>query len=157
MPLDYNNPNTTSKKVVIAAIRLPATDKQNYRGPIFFNFGGPGGTGTVSVAFTGHVLQGRVGAGYDIVSWDPRAVGSTLPALSCYRDDAARIKSSFFLRRIAFAANDTLVRADAEYEAIAKGCEKLSGSILPYMGTMGTVHDLHRLVDTYGYSKKLSY
>lgn len=147
----------TTGKVAIAAIRLPATDKQNYKGPVFFNFGGPGASGTVGVALQGNLLQDQLGANYDIVSWDPRAVGSTLPALSCIPDETTRQKSSVYISRAPFEANDTIVRADAEYQAMAAGCEKYGGEILPYLGTMGTVRDLHLLVEAYGHSRKLSY
>lgn len=114
-------------------------------------------SGTAGVAGAGHLMQERYGAGYDIVSWDPRAVGSTLPALSCFPDEVSRAKTLVWLQRIPFEANNTLVHLDAEYEAMAAGCDRFSGNILPYMGTMGTVRDLHRLVEVYGYSKKISY
>src|SRR5262245_30201096 len=51
VPLDYSNPGVGA--VSIAVVRLPATDPANKIGSIFFNPGGPGGSGVEFVLFAG--------------------------------------------------------------------------------------------------------
>src|SRR5262245_51106527 len=43
VPLDYSNPGAAT--ISIAIVRLPASDPVNKIGSIFFNPGGPGGSG----------------------------------------------------------------------------------------------------------------
>ncbi len=143
-------------------MRSPAVDRTNYKGPIFINFGGPGGSGT------GDLMSKLLGPGaktteellkdYDIVSWDPRGVGSTLPALTCYSTELARLyNSANIIQAALYGANDSLVRLDAENQVRARGCVEHSGEILPYIGTLYAAQDLRRLVEACGYSDKLSY
>ena len=139
-------------------MRLPATDKKDYKGPVFLNPGGPGYAGSVFLPTGGGKdWQENLGAGYDIVTWDPRATGSTLPALSCYVDEEHRKGASAMPINLLFQSNNTLEEMDAMNQVLATGCEKHSGHILPYMGTTATTRDLHRLVEAYGYSKKISF
>ena len=46
--------------------------------------GGPGGSGLDYVGTQGTVLQGRLGSGWDILSWDPRGVGASEPDLTLF-------------------------------------------------------------------------
>lgn len=138
--------------------RIPATDKANYKGPLFINFGGPGASGNEKLVALSKVFREMAGAGYDLVTWDPRGTGSTLPALSCYKDVATR--QLFQVERMsqkALNGNNTLSELVAANKWLAEGCELFSQKILPFMGTMSTVRDLAHLVDVYGHSKKLSY
>jgi hypothetical protein len=51
--------------------RIPAS-QQPSRGGIFFNPGGPGGAGTASLSELGPTLVQKLGADWDLISWDPR-------------------------------------------------------------------------------------
>ncbi|RFU29511.1 hypothetical protein B7463_g6837, partial [Scytalidium lignicola] len=81
VPLDWLEPGD---KVTLAIIKLPATDFDNYKGPVFTNPGGPGGSGVRSVRRSGKSLQKIVGANHDIISFDPRGVGASGPLLNCW-------------------------------------------------------------------------
>ena len=73
-PLDYANPD--GKKIDLAVIRHAATDQANRIGTLFFNPGGPGGSGTEDLPQFLDLFPAAVRARFDIVSWDPRGVGA---------------------------------------------------------------------------------
>lgn len=94
LPMDYWN-GTTNKTISLAVIKLPATVPVNdprYRGPVVTNPGGPGGSGVASVRYGGPTFQSIVSGTfpqnegpnfYDMLSFDPRGVGATLPSIDC--------------------------------------------------------------------------
>ena len=69
---------------------IPATDTDNYRGTIFLNPGGPGGSGTGFIERRGRDIARIVGGAYDVLSFDPRGIGYTTPLLSCFDTKAQR-------------------------------------------------------------------
>ena len=79
IPLDYHDPEAGRGRLALA--KLNAT--QERRGTVFFNPGGPGGSGVDAVNDDGETLLEVTGGLYDIVSWDPRGVG----ALTMYVSD----------------------------------------------------------------------
>ncbi|OJD30052.1 nedd8-like protein [Diplodia corticola] len=57
---------------------------------ILVNFGGPGASGQQLMVTLGPVLQAVTGGHYDLISFDPRGAGKTIP-LSCHKTAAARV------------------------------------------------------------------
>ncbi len=86
VPLDYHDPH--GRMIDIAVIRHLATDPADRIGSLFFNPGGPGGSGTQALPLYYSLFPAQVRARFDIVSFDPRGVpGST--AVQCYPSLAA--------------------------------------------------------------------
>ena len=84
VPSDYDRPNGST--TTLAVTRLPATEPENRIGSVFVNFGGPGGEGVSTLHALGDELfEPSVLERFDIVSFDPRAVGQSDPA-TCYPD-----------------------------------------------------------------------
>ncbi|QRV91985.1 Abhydrolase domain-containing protein [Ceratobasidium sp. AG-Ba] len=82
VPLDYQN--ATAGKASLAVVKYPAT-KQPKIGTLFWNGGGPGGSGVVDLASAlAQILSDTTGGQYDIFSWDPRGVGLTQPNAACF-------------------------------------------------------------------------
>jgi pimeloyl-ACP methyl ester carboxylesterase len=82
VPLDYDDPGVAA--VSIALVRLPATDPANKIGTLFFNPGGPGGSGVDFVlSMAPYLYSPEVRARFDIVGFDPRGVARST-ALRCY-------------------------------------------------------------------------
>ncbi|EXU67547.1 peptidase [Streptomyces sp. PRh5] len=149
VPLDYRKPH--GKTIGIAMIRAKATDRRHRIGSLIFNFGGPGGSGVATLpALAGSYKQLRTR--YDLVSFDPRGVGRSSGVrclgdrqLDAYYaadstpDDSAEVKS--------------LVRRVKTY---ATGCEKNSGTILPYVGTTNAARDMDLMRRVLG-DKKMHY
>ena len=109
MPLDWLDPSPFHL-VTIAVIRYNATDRANYKGPIFINPGGPGGSGIWFVKHLAPYYQSVVGKNHvshstfslqtmylaatltsrqDIISFDPRGVGATTPSISCWNSSSS--------------------------------------------------------------------
>jgi pimeloyl-ACP methyl ester carboxylesterase len=113
-PLDYRKPG--GSRIDVALIRKRATGAERKRiGSLVLNFGGPGESGVMGLPeFAGGYAS--LGERYDLVSFDPRGVGGTIP-VNC--------------------GEKSFGGADA--------CEKHSGPILPFVGTAQTARDLDLL------------
>ncbi|MDR7385386.1 alpha/beta fold hydrolase [Promicromonospora iranensis] len=82
VPSDYDEPRGATTEVAVT--RLPATDQENRIGSVLVNFGGPGGPGVSGLHTYGEGLfDASVHERFDIVSFDPRAVGTSDPA-TCF-------------------------------------------------------------------------
>ena len=82
VPVDYAKPG--GRHISLALDMIPATaPKSQQQGILLVNPGGPGGSGLPLAAEVAQGLSPGVAAQYDIVGFDPRGVGSSVPALSC--------------------------------------------------------------------------
>lgn len=134
VPLDYAKPG--AEQLAISVIRLPATDDR--LGSIVINPGGPGGSGIDYGRAARLVLSPQVRARFDVVGFDPRGVGESAP-VDCLSDAGLD----------AFLALDATPDTKAELAALeagsrefARGCQALSGRILPHLGTANAARDL---------------
>lgn len=86
VPLEYTRPKGTHIELAVSRIvhTSPAAD---YQGVILTNPGGPGGSGLALNPFLISPLQqegyAAAAADYDWIGFDPRGVGSSVPALAC--------------------------------------------------------------------------
>lgn len=84
VPSDHDRPRGAT--TTLAVTRLPATDSAQRIGSVFVNFGGPGGEGVSTLHAVGQeMFDPAVREKFDIVSFDPRAVGQSDPA-TCFPD-----------------------------------------------------------------------
>jgi len=82
VPLDYSNPG--GRKITLALSEIPATAPVGARkGVLLVNPGGPGASGIAFAANVASGLSPGVAAQYDIVGFDTRGVGASVPALHC--------------------------------------------------------------------------
>lgn len=79
--MDPGGGSPAQSDVELALTRHPATG--NRRGTILVNPGGPGGAGLPVAWGIRPGLPTDMLRGFDIVSWDPRGVGRSTPAISC--------------------------------------------------------------------------
>ncbi|MEV4253226.1 alpha/beta hydrolase [Spirillospora sp. NPDC049652] len=134
-PLDYSNPGGPA--VDLSLLRFPATDQAHRIGSLLFNFGGPGASGTDTLAQSAGQFQG-LGKRYDLVGFDPRGVTHST-AVTCLDDRA--------LDR--YVAIDTSPDDASEEKALtaggtafARACSEHSGGLLPHVGTVSAARDL---------------
>ncbi|MFF3891432.1 alpha/beta hydrolase [Streptomyces sp. NPDC001914] len=114
-PLDYRKP--VGRTIDVALIRRKATGPNSRRiGSLVLNFGGPGVSGVSELPEFMNQYEPLLDR-YDLVSFDPRGVGATIPV------------------RCGKTADDT------GFEG-ADACAKYSGALLPYIGTSHTARDL---------------
>lgn len=85
---DYTSPES-KEKLELKLVRIRATEEP-FRGTIFFNPGGPGYSGRQDLYAGRELWQTVVGKHHDIVAWDYRGTGTTLP-FSCFATEAERI------------------------------------------------------------------
>ncbi|KAJ6542151.1 Alpha/Beta hydrolase protein, partial [Mycena vulgaris] len=89
VPLDYSAPH--NGVAGIAIVKYPSTSPTSeYRGPILFNPGGPGGSGVDVIVESGAVFGTVFGEQFDIVGFDPRGISYSTPTVSFFKSDAER-------------------------------------------------------------------
>ncbi|QRV92027.1 Abhydrolase domain-containing protein [Ceratobasidium sp. AG-Ba] len=168
VPLDYANEAAGKASLLVA--RYPAT-KEPKLGTLFLNPGGPGGSG-VEFVVGGDVIMNTVGGQYDLVSWDPRGVGYSVPLAECFATGTE--ENAFWEGTIpragleargnftdpgdleAFYAQEPEV--DHLLIELGKKCVEYSPNTFQYVGSAAAVRDmvaLHDLLE--GADKPLNY
>jgi len=146
VPLDYSNPGVAA--ISIAVIRLPATDPANKIGSIFFNPGGPGGSGVELVLFAGPFLYtDEVRAHFDLVGFDPRGIARSA-TLRCF--GTPKQWGPYFTP---FSFPITLEEAD-QWEVADRyldaACAQRGTKIIDHMSTADVARDLDMLRQAVG-------
>jgi pimeloyl-ACP methyl ester carboxylesterase len=149
VPLDYDRPR--GARISLALTRLPASDPGRRIGSIFFNPGGPGGSGVGFLQAVGPFLYSdEVRARFDLVSFDPRGVAASTP-LQCFEttDDAlaATAPMAFPVTR---AEERVWIQADRTWQ---RACGERGGPILDHMSTANVARDMDLLRRAVGDAK----
>ncbi|KAK5048250.1 hypothetical protein LTR84_005920 [Exophiala bonariae] len=76
VPLDYTDP--ASPPLNLSIFRVNATERP-VLGSVLINFGGPGGTAADGLPVSAETAREYIGPQWDLVSWDPRGTGYTIP------------------------------------------------------------------------------
>ncbi|KAJ7265165.1 hypothetical protein C8J57DRAFT_1718426 [Mycena rebaudengoi] len=177
VPLDYSDPNVGT--AALAIIRLPANvSEAQYRGPLLFNPGGPGGSGVDSLVANGPSFQAVLGSQsnqYDIVSFDPRGELSEypfhlMPLLSGCADSGVRYSTpiaAFFetdAERALWNAAAPFASLNASSDAIpqawgrahllgAIAAQRDASQILKYLTTDNVARDMLQITQKFGFEK----
>ena len=142
-PLRRSEPD--GPQVELAVFRLPATGSAQERiGTLFFNPGGPGQPGGGS-ATKGMFLPAQVRRAFDFVTWDPRGLGQSRPALA---DCAVAMP-----QRPATGPVDwqqVLTLRQRELAESNRDCIARHRDLIPQMGTVEAAHDLDALRQALG-------
>jgi pimeloyl-ACP methyl ester carboxylesterase len=144
VPLNYADPG--GRKITIALSMVPATaPAAKQQGVMLVNPGGPGGAGRSFAAYVASGVSPQVRADYDIVGFDPRGVGGSVPALSCDPSFFKGVRPDYI--PASAAAEQVLINRAKSYAA---GCEKRFGWFLPYETTVNTARDMERIRASFG-------
>jgi pimeloyl-ACP methyl ester carboxylesterase len=150
VPLDYAKPG--GRSVTLALTEVPATAPPSQRlGILLVNPGGPGGSGLRLASFVAQGLDPAVAARYDIVGFDTRGVGASVPSLHCDRAFFAHERPDYIPAN-ATAEHVLIGRA----RAYAADCQKRYGWLLPFMTTANIAKDMDQIRAALG-QPKLSY
>jgi pimeloyl-ACP methyl ester carboxylesterase len=150
-PLDRNRPG--GKQVTLAVVRMPATGPASARkGTLVLNPGGPGQSG-VGLSKIVYLLPESVRASFDFVTYDPRGIGASTPAL---RGPGCNIPKP---TRPATGAVDWRAVLSTRQRQVARGnarCFAANRALVEHAGTKDGAYDLDALRAAVG-DAKLTY
>jgi pimeloyl-ACP methyl ester carboxylesterase len=138
VPFDYSRP--AGRRFSLPVVKLPAADPASRVGALVINPGGPGGSGVEyalgarSGEFTQEVLNR-----FDIVGFDPRGVGGSLPAVRCMTGPQL---DTYFATNGDPANAAQLATLISESKLYAAECARNAAALLPYMGTVNAAKDM---------------
>jgi pimeloyl-ACP methyl ester carboxylesterase len=135
VPLEHTAP--ASETFEIPIVRKPAEEPENRIGSLLVNPGGPGGSGVAWVRYAFTRLPVDVRSRFDLIGFDPRGVGGSLPSVDCLDDLDAFI--ALDLSPDSEAERDHVI---AETKRFVDGCEAKSGDILPFIDTVSVARDM---------------
>ncbi|KAL5634901.1 hypothetical protein ACGC1H_002804 [Rhizoctonia solani] len=159
VPLDWAN--ESAGKASLAVARYKAT-KQPKLGTLFMNPGGPGGSGVdTMLGAAAEIISEIAGGQYDIVSWDPRGIGLTVPRAACFKTGTE--ENAFWegtIPRTGLEARGNFTDQydlDQFYEQVdevdlllgelGKRCVAYSPDTFQYIGSAATVRDMVAMHD----------
>jgi pimeloyl-ACP methyl ester carboxylesterase len=139
VPLNYADPGGPT--IGIAVERHLAEDPATRIGSLVINPGGPGVSGIDDFANELSVLTSQLLNGFDIVTFDPRGVQRSDPVSCGETPGAAPGNLPDPVPQTAAAQKATI----AGMRQFGADCEKASGAVLPFVGTVDVARDLERL------------
>ncbi|MFF0333315.1 alpha/beta hydrolase [Streptomyces fimicarius] len=170
VPRDYDDPGN-GRTFVLPVARAAAGKPERRIGSLVFNPGGPGAAGVASLEEGMDASFGRAARDrFDIVAFDPRGVGASVPALTCTAADdeedgaeepeaeenATEPAASEGVVPLHPRTDEERTAADAGARAAAKDCEQHSGGLLRHVGTQDAARDLDVLRAALG-ERELTY
>ncbi|MFE1172185.1 alpha/beta hydrolase [Streptomyces sp. NPDC058773] len=153
VPLDHRDPG--GRTLELAVIKRKATGPGRRIGTLFFNPGGPGGPGTVQMPQNYPFFPREVRERFDIVSWDPRGIGSST-AVNCF--GSAEEAGAWAGGKPAGFPVGARERAAwiASYKDLGRRCQQRDPRLLRHVSTADTARDLDLLRQAVG-EPRLSY
>jgi pimeloyl-ACP methyl ester carboxylesterase len=147
VPLNYADPG--GRHISLALDMIPATaPPSQQQGVLLVNPGGPGASGLSLAAEVAGGLSPGVARDYDIVGFDPRGVGSSVPRLSCDPGFFSGPRPNYDPANA--AAEQVLINRAKAY---ANDCEQKFGWLLPYVTTENVARDLDSIRAAFGVAK----
>ncbi len=145
VPLDYDHPQGAKIQLAVSMIRHTVPDAQ-YQGIMVTNPGGPGGSG-LTLSTLGQYVPNGAGDAYDWIGFDPRGVGSSIPALSCLPDYFSPNRPDY-IPTTADLERTWLARSQSYATACAK-----NGPLLRHMTTIEVAKDVDQIRIALGQQK----
>ena len=147
VPLNYSDP--AGRKITLALSMVPATaPPAQQQGDLLVNPGGPGGSGRYLAAVVAQLMNHEVASRYNIIGFDPRGVGASVPALHCDPSFFSGARPDYV--PASQAAERVLIGRAKTYAA---DCERRFGWLLPYMTTVDAAKDMDSIRAALGQSK----
>ncbi|MEU8958111.1 alpha/beta fold hydrolase [Streptomyces sp. NPDC048518] len=142
VPRDYGHPDD-GKTFVLPVVQAQTADPDRRIGSLVYNPGGPGASGVSDLkADGGEAFTARLRARFDIVSFDPRGVGGSVPAVSCAETAEEETDEGEAPEPLTPRTPADRARAVAEADGQAAACVRGSRAVLPHVGTVDAARDL---------------
>ncbi|KFY17412.1 hypothetical protein V492_00661 [Pseudogymnoascus sp. VKM F-4246] len=151
VPLDHGA--RSNRTVNLQLVRVPAPEQPS-KGSVFFNFGGPGFPARNTLVGSGAKFLAATGGEYDLVTFDPRGTGNTIP-FNCTDDPIELYALSNGLRVDTTDEVDGLNFAHAKQ--LSSLCAAYHKDIGQFVGTADFVNDLITAVDAIEDDKMLRF
>lgn len=145
VPFDYTRPD--DRRFTIPLIRIPSkADKPKL---LLTNPGGPGISGVKDLRSGTEYFERFVDA-YTVVSFDPRGVGGSVPAVQCLDD---RQKAAIFDQPSIPTSDAEITRATELAAGIGDACRAKVGDALSHVGTADVARDMDSLRKAMGFDR----
>jgi pimeloyl-ACP methyl ester carboxylesterase len=139
-PLDRSDPDGDT--VTLAVVKLPATGPASERiGTLFLNPGGPGQSG-LGLSMIAYLLPESVRAVFDFVTYDPRGIGASTPAL---KGDGCNIPKPTRPATGEVDWKDVLADRQQQVARANAKCLDENEDLVEHAGTVDGAHDLDAL------------
>jgi pimeloyl-ACP methyl ester carboxylesterase len=152
VPKDRAKKSGPTFTLALVRHRSTGTDAQRI-GSLIFNPGGPGGSGSAAIGPVWDLIPSEVRERFDVVTWDPRGVAQSKPALDYESCPAPYVQTPktgpINWSQVTDNFIDTIRTAN-------ESCVAKFGDDLNHMGTMEVVEDLERIRQAVG-DEKLTY
>lgn len=159
VPLDYTD--SKASPLELDLFKVNAT-QEPVLGSVLMNFGGPGATGVDNLAMLAPDLAANIGPQWNLVSWDPRGTGKTIP-FDCGIDDPTLTPTITNIKRetpLLPTGNLTEYYLNYGWDLagqIADTCYENMNETGQYIGTAFTARDMMDIVDALGEDGFLRY
>jgi pimeloyl-ACP methyl ester carboxylesterase len=148
VPIDYSDVNSPTTSLYV--VKHPATGTRI--GSLLVNPGGPGFGGSYLAESAVNIYSPAILDSFDIIGWDPRGTGQSIPAIDCTDD------YDYFFASGDITPDTEQERADivASAEEFTQACFDNNGDLLPYIGTNNVARDMDMIRRALG-EDKISY
>ncbi|WP_235039238.1 alpha/beta fold hydrolase [Kibdelosporangium aridum] len=143
VPMNYRKPG--AERISVTISKVPAKDPAKRQGVLLLNPGGPGAWGLMLPL---RLADRPIAQVYDLISFDPRGVGSSTP-LMC----EASLPIGTFPSR---PTDDQFELYTAQARATEADCERAAGGLRPYINTPNTARDMDVIRGVLG-EQKINY
>ncbi|KAF9475278.1 hypothetical protein BDN70DRAFT_883911 [Pholiota conissans] len=152
VPANYSDPSGPSFNLALIRKRAAVSpDSKDYRGPVLFNPGGPGGSGVTFLnSFFADAFSTILGGQFDIVSFDPRGIARSSPRASFFATD---IEREFWGQGLLTSNLSDVASAWARSRVSSQLAEENDAGLLRHINTPNTARDMLSIVEAHGRSK----
>ncbi|MDO8364214.1 MAG: alpha/beta hydrolase [Actinomycetota bacterium] len=149
VPIDYDDP---SKGTIDLFVARHLADPAQRIGSLLVNPGGPGFGGKDFAIQAEAVYGDELLAKFDIIGWDPRGTGFSVPSIDCIDD------YDYFYASSDITPDDTEERQHIVdvAEEFAASCVERNAEIIQYIGTNNTARDMNAIREALG-EQEISY
>ena len=138
VPLDYGHPKGDKIQLAVSMVRHTSSAAK-YQGIMITNPGGPGGSG-LTLSSLGQYVPGSSATTYDWIGFDPRGVGSSIPALSCQPDFFQGPRLPYIPTSPSLAQKWLAIS-----KSYAQSCGKAQPALIQHVKTIDTVKDMDQI------------
>ncbi|KAJ7660273.1 hypothetical protein DFH06DRAFT_1326406 [Mycena polygramma] len=129
-----------------------------YRGPILFNPGGPGGSGVDAVVGAGAAFATVFGPQFDIVGFDPRGISYSRPIISFFKTEVERRFLIPSINTVIYpslnASSNAVSKAWGDTGLIGElALQSNTNGYLQHMSTDNIARDMLRITQAFGFEK----